>query len=514
MPSAPGKRYILAHDTGTGGDKAVLTDLQGQVIQSAYQPYEVYYPKPEWAEQDPQELWQTVAATTRQVIDKAGIDPREILGVGISAQMFNLLPVDEYCKPVTPMISWLDVRSVHQADRVLKGDLPAFLFRKTGNIPTAKDVIPKILWLKEERPDLWARTAKLLDCKEYILYKLTGQVAIDWHGASVFFMFDPYEKAWSQEVCDALGIPLEMLPLAYPCTRVIGEVTPDAAAETGLAAGTPVVICAGDVAVAQSGSGANAPGKAHLCVGTATWVGLSSNVFHNDPEKPFWALNHIDPDKWIIAGEMETGGGALMWFRDAFCQEEDRQANAAGISTYELLGQMAGSVEPGSDKLLFLPWLSGERAPVLDHYARGGFVGLSLGHTKRHLARAVMEGVAFHIRWICEALDQLGLKFGAINTIGGGSTSPVWTQIISDITGHPLRVVEHPQEAGAMGAALSVAVGLGIYPNMEAVDEVIKIHHTVEPRPVNQARYAGLYQEYRALYEALAPIYRNLYEVF
>ena len=148
MPSAPGKRYILAHDTGTGGDKAVLTDLQGQVIQSAYQPYEVYYPKPEWAEQDPQELWQTVAATTRQVIDKAGIDPREILGVGISAQMFNLLPVDERCEPVTPMISWLDVRSVHQADRLLSGDLPAFLFRKTGNIPTAKDVIPKILWLK------------------------------------------------------------------------------------------------------------------------------------------------------------------------------------------------------------------------------------------------------------------------------------------------------------------------------------------------------------------------------
>ena len=174
---------------------------------------------------------------------------------------------------------------------------------------------------------------------------------------------------------------------------------------------------------------------------------------------------------------------------------------------------MAGSVEPGSDKLLFLPWLSGERAPVLDHYARGGFVGLSLGHTKRHLARAVMEGVAFHIRWICEALERLGLTFSAINAIGGGSTSPVWTQIISDITGRPLSVVEHPQEAGAMGAALSVAVGLGIYPNMEAVDEVIKIHHTVEPRLQNQARYADFYREYRALYEALAPIYRNLYEV-
>jgi xylulokinase len=310
-----------------------------------------------------------------------------------------------------------------------------------------------------------------------------------------------------------LGIPLEKLPPAFPCTRVIGEVTAQAAIETGLAPGTPVVICAGDVAVAQSGSGANQAGRAHLCIGTATWVGLSSKVFQNDPDKPFWALSHIDPDKWVIAGEMETGGGALMWFRDAFCQEEDRQAQAAGISTYALLGQMAEAIEPGSEKLLFLPWLSGERAPVLDHYARGGFVGLSLGHTKSHMARAVMEGVAFHIRWIIEALESLGLPVGEINAIGGGSSSPVWTQIISDITERSLNIVEHPLEAGAMGAALAVAVGMSIYPNMEAVDEVIQIHHRVEPRIQNQARYSALYQEYRAIYAALAPIYCRLHEV-
>ncbi len=201
------KQYILAHDTGTGGDKAVLTDLQGQVIQSAYQPYEVHYPRPDWAEQDPEELWRAVAATTKQVIDEAGINPQEILGVGISAQMFNLLPVDENVKPVTPMLSWLDVRSVPQADRVLSGDMPDFLFQKTGNIPTAKDIIPKILWLKEERPELWARTACLLDCKEYILFRLTGKVAIDWHGASVFFLFDPYKKTWFPRGLRGVGHP-------------------------------------------------------------------------------------------------------------------------------------------------------------------------------------------------------------------------------------------------------------------------------------------------------------------
>jgi len=507
------KKYIIAHDTGTGGDKAVLTDLRGQIIHSEYQDYGLNYPKPEWVEQDPEELWRAFAKTTRLVIEGAGVEPAEILGVGISAQMFNLLPIDEHGTPLTPLLSWLDVRSVRQADALLSGDTPRFLFEHTGNIPTAKDVIPKMLWLKEERPELWKRTYKLLDCKEYILFKLTGAIAIDWHGASVYFLFDPYQKTWSQAACERLGIPVEMLPEAYPCTQVIGTVTPQAAGVTGLLPGTPVVICAGDVAVAQTGSGANADGKAHLCVGTATWVGLSSSQFHNNPQKPFWALNHIDPAKWVIAGEMETGGGALMWFRDVLCAIEAQHARQAGTSTYQLINEMAASVEPGSDRLLFAPWLSGERAPVLDHYARGAWVGISLGHTKAHFARAVMEGVAFHLHWICEAMQASGLPVGALNAIGGGSTSPVWTQIISDVTGRELRVVEHPLEAGAMGAALTVAVGLGVYPSVEAIDDVIAIHHTVQPQDRLQERYSQLYAEYRAVYEALSPVFRRLYEV-
>jgi xylulokinase len=505
------KAYLLAHDTGTGGDKAVLTDLQGRVIHSSYRPYPVHYPRAEWAEQDPEELWQAVAATTRTVLEESGIEPAQILGVGISAQMFNLLPVDEACRPVSPMLSWLDLRSTAQADRILSGDTPSFLFQHTGNIPTAKDIIPKILWLKEERPDLWARTWKLLDCKEYIIFRLTGKVATDWHGASVYFLFDPQRKAWSEAACLRLGIPVEMLPDAYPCTQVIGEVTPQAAQATGLLAGTPVVICAGDVAVAQSGSGANAVGKAHLSVGTATWVGLSIAPFVNDPVKPFWGLNHIDPSRWILAGEMETGGGALMWFRDAFCQEEAHQAEQSGLSTYQVLSQMADSVEPGSDRLLFAPWLSGERAPVLDHYARGAWIGLALSHTRAHLARAVMEGVAYHMRWICESIESLGLPIGAINAIGGGSTSPVWSQIMSDVLGRPLHIVEHPLEAGAMGAALTVAVGMGVYPDMDAVDGLIRIHHTVEPRPALARRYGRMYEEYREVYDALAPVFRRMH---
>jgi xylulokinase len=507
------KKYILSHDVGTGGNKAVICDLNGQVLFSDYIPYGISYPNPEWVEQDPDELWDAVAASTRKVIHDSGIDAQEVAGVGISAQMWNTLPVDEHGVPLMPMMSWLDLRSVEQADRVGQGKMAELIYQNTGNIPTAKDSIPKILWLKEERPSIWDRTAYLLDCKEYILFKLTGKIAIDWVGASVYFLFNPYTKFWSEEVCKVTGIPLDKLPPAYPCTEVIGEVTEQAARETGLAAGTPVVICAGDVAVAQSGAGANREGKVHLCIGTATWIGVSTSTFKNDADKPFWGLSHIDPKKYIIAGEMETGGGALMWFRDVFCQEERRLAAEQGRSTYELISDLAATTPPGADKLIFLPWLSGERAPVLDHYARGGFVGLNMSHTKGHAARAVMEGVAYHLRWISEAMERLGFTIDGYNAIGGGCNSPEWLQIISDVTGRELRVVKNHLEAGASGAALAVAVGLGIHANMDAVDDLVEISRVVEPQETYRSRYTDLYQEYRQLYLALSPIYRRLYKI-
>ncbi len=505
-------QYILAHDTGTGGDKAVITDLHGRVIHSAYQAYGLSYPRAEWVEQDPDELWQSVAATTRQVIQESGISPADILGVGISAQMFNALPVDEHCKPLTPMLSWLDLRSIHQADRLRGNDMPAFLFRHTGNFPTAKDVIPKILWIKEERPEVWERTAQIFDCKEYIVHKLTGVAATDYVGASCYFLFDPYQRGWSAEACQRLGIPLDKLPPAYPCTDVIGEVTQEAARITGLLPGTPVINCGGDVAAAQSGAGANRDGKAHLCIGTATWVGVSTSEFRNDPDKPLWGLSHYHPNKYVIAGEMETGGGALMWFRDTLFENQAGQPSGE-LSTYALISNLAESLEPGADKLIFLPWLSGERAPVLDHYARGAFIGLTMSHSIAHMARAVMEGVAYHIRWICETMERLGFHFDQVNAIGGGCKSEIWPQIISDVTGKELHVVEHPLEAGAMAAALCVAVGMGIHASMDEVDDLIQIRRVVRPASAPQKRYDALYKVYRQLYSELAPLYREMYEI-
>ena len=506
------KKNILAHDVGTGGDKAVITDLTGQVLATAFSEYGVNYPQPGWAEQEIEVIWSAIAQTTRRVMDRARVPPDEIAGVALSAQMFNCLPVSESGAPLCPMISWLDQRAVRQADHILEHPGASFFFEHTANVPSAKDVIPKILWLREQRPDIWARTYKLLDCKEYLLQRLTGNNAIDFHGASVFFLFDPKKKAWSLPVSDALNIPIEMLPEAYPCTEVIGEVTQSAARQTGLAAGTPVVICAGDVATAQIGSGALSPGIADLSIGTATWVGVTSDTIVNHPDKPLWFLSHVDDDYWILAGEMETGGGALRWFRDTLLSEQSAGAKDGMPSSYALINQMAASVPPGADNLLFLPWLSGERNPVPDHYARGGFIGLGLGHTRAHMARAVLEGVAFHIRWIVETIQALEVPLKTLNAIGGGATSDIWLQIIADITGLEIRVVKWAQEAGAVGAALTCAIGLGLYPDVASLESVIQFSHTVQPiHDQRQARYESLFRIYIDLFEALRPFNKALY---
>ncbi len=310
------KKYIIAHDTGTGGNKAVITDTKGTILNSVYHSYPLIYTGPGRVEQDPEVIWEAVAKTTCSVIRESGIEPDDIIGLGITAQMFNLLPVDANGRPLMNMISWLDERSIDEADKLAAADERAFFYDHSANIPMAKDIIPKIVWLRKKLPDIWKKTYKLLDCKEYLIHKLTGKFIIDRHGASVFFLLDPYTGRWSLPLLDKLNIPLDMLPEIRSPVEVIGTVTEKAAHAAGLKPGTPVVLCAGDVAAAQSGSGADGEGMAHLCLGTAAWIGVSSGKLYNNREKPFWALQHADHNKYIIAGEMETGGGALMWLRE------------------------------------------------------------------------------------------------------------------------------------------------------------------------------------------------------
>lgn len=502
-------QYILAHDAGTTGDKAVLLKRDGTLIESSYTPYSLKYPRADWVVQDPEEIWQAVARSGREVIARAGINPADIVGMGVTAQMFNMLPVDKNIRPLIPMISWLDRRTITQAEAIRESGYSDLLFRETGNVHSAKDIVPKILWYKENYPDKWKQTHKILDCKEYIIYQLTGKIAIDWHGASVYFLFDPVKRLWSRTACQVLGIPEELLPEVHPPQNIIGEITLSAAKKTGLREGTPVVMGLGDVGAAQVGSGAIGAEEAHLCLGTASWVGLSSSRFINDQEKAFWALNHAVPDRWIIAGEMETGGGSLMWFRDNFCQGGSKPEKEK--ISYREISNMASAVVPGSDKLLFMPWLSGERT-IMDHFARAGFVGLSMNHNREHMARSVMEGVAFYLRWIIEELENKDLTIEMMNTIGGGSTSTVWTQIIADVTGKRLKIVENTQEVGAIGVALTATAGLGLYSRLEeAAKQWVSYSQVVEPQwRIKETVYDNLFQEFKEIGNLLTPVFRRI----
>ncbi|NOY10457.1 MAG: hypothetical protein GXP33_16610, partial [Spirochaetes bacterium] len=518
------KKYIIAHDTGTGGDKAVITDTKGTILYSAYHSYPLIYSWPGWVEQDPEVIWEAVAKTTCSVIKESGIEPGDIIGFGITAQMFNLLPVDEKGKPLMNMISWLDERSIDEADKLTDADERAFFYDHSANIPMAKDIIPKIIWLRKRMPDIWRKTYKLLDCKEYLIHKLTGKFIIDRHGASVFFLLDPYTGRWSLPLLDKLNIPLHMLPEIRSPAEVIGTVTEKAAHTAGLKPGTPVVLCAGDVAAAQTGSGAGGEGMAHLCLGTATWIGVSSGQLYNNREKPFWALQHADHNKYIIAGEMETGGGALMWLREKLLNRggpAEIDANAkgtagnisdekGGIMSYEVLNDLAEQVKAGAEHLIFAPWLSGERAPVLDHYARGAFIGIGLNHGKGHFIRAVMEGVGYQLKWIIDEMEKTGLNITTIHAVGGGIKSMVWPRIISDILGRDLSVVKDPVNAGAVGAAFMAAVGLGLYGNTEETDGFVGISNIVKPCKENREVYDNIYPVYRRIYDALSPIFPEI----
>lgn len=504
------KEYILAHDLGTTGNKAVLVDFKGNLLTADYESYSVEYHGSEAVFQDPQVLWGAIAKTTRSVIEKEGIEAEQIACVAVTAQMFNMLPVNQKMNPIMPMISWLDRRTVEQAEWIINTGKQKKIFDHTKNAVSAKDIIPKILWFKENYPEKWKHTYKILDCKEYILYKLTGRVAVDWHGASTYFLFDPYQRTWSREACQAVGIPTRILPDIYSPTKMIGSITKQAAERTKLKEGTPVVLGLGDVGAAQIGSGAVADGEAHLCIGTATWVGLSSEQLINNLEQKFWALHHVVPNRWIVAGEMETGGGCLMWLRKILFPNGAVNAKGDELNLYQKMTEMVASVNPGSDGLLFLPWLSGERT-LLDHFARGGFLGLSINHTRAHLVRAVMEGVAYHLRWIIDEIEKLGLPIEIINSLGGGSTSDIWTGIIANTTARKLRIVNNPQEVGAIGAALTAAIGLGLYPSLEdASADWVDYQRFVSPDTGSELKvYEDSYQEFKTIAEALKPIYRS-----
>lgn len=501
--------YFLAHDAGTGGNKAVLVDGNGNVCATAFVAYPTHYPHPDWAEQDPEDWWHAVVTSTRQVMDQSGVSLKEIIAITHTTQLLGIVPMSSKSHvPLRPAIIWLDGRACHQAEQIMRKFLGPRVFSLIGGAElSGKDGLPKLLWLKEKEPDLYREMDCFLDVNGYLTYRSTGEKVMEWSCASAFG-FDVGKKDWLRGVFRYIGLDQAKFPRLVRSVDQVGGLTSEAAEAFGLLEGTPVFGGSGDVMSTAIGSGAVGEGEGHIYLGTSGWVGVTTGKAFTG-NHGIVCMQAADPKKALLMAEMETAGACLKWIADNFYQAEKADPNVPNV--YALMDQKTLMVPPGSDGVICTPWIYGERSPVSDTWVRSTFFNLSAEHTREHLLRAVYEGVAYNLRWMIEIVEkQFGFPVPVLRLLGGGARGAPWMQIIADVTSRRVEVVAHPMEAGAVGVALTAAVGLGMYPDFMALKKVVRVEREFEPQSCNAECYEELYRAYRRLYSCLRDLYHDV----
>lgn len=493
--------YFLGIDSSTTGVKALVIDSAGNVVGTATTEIPYSTPKPLWSEQDPAVWWSGAINSIQVVLNETGLTGHDIAAVGLTGQMHGLTLLDEAGNVLRPAILWNDQRTGAECDDIRAALGKTNLIKITGNDALTGFTAPKILWVRKNEPEVFAKTRHILLPKDYVRYKLTGDFAVDKADGAGMLLFDLSKRDWSVEVLEKLGVPAEWLPQTYEGPAVTGHISAAGAEATGLKAGTPVMGGGGDQAAQAVGVGAVKAGIIALTLGTSGVVFASTDSPFVEPEGRLHAFCHSVPGRWHLMGVMLSAAGSLRWYRDTL---------AAGVDFDSLLAP-ANDIPPGSEGLLFLPYLTGERTPHPDPLARGAFVGLTVRHTQAHFSRAVIEGVAFGLRDSFELMKSAGLA--AINQVrasGGGVKSSLWRQILADVLNAEL-VTVNTTEGAAYGAALLAGVGAGAWPDVDtACEACIKVTGSTQPQPETAARYEGLYAQYRQLYPALKEISHNL----
>ncbi|HUV89744.1 MAG TPA: xylulokinase [Anaerolineae bacterium] len=495
--------YILAHDLGTTGNKASLFDEQGHPVASAFASYETAYPCPGWAEQDARDWWRAVRDSTRTLLASSTVAPGDVAVVCFSGMMNGALAVDAAGAPLRTAIIWADQRATAEEKLLAQRCGMEQLYRRTGHRASASYTAAKVLWIQRHQPDLYACTHQVLQAKDYAAYKMSGVFATDYSDASSTNLFDLARRTWAVDIIEAVGLDPRILPPVYPSSTVIGQVTAQAAAETGLLAGTPVVIGGGDGACATVGAGSVDPGDAYNYVGSSSWIAVTAAEPLYDPQMRTFTFAHLDPRLYFPTGSMQSAGGAYDWF--------ERLLRGAGEARlYDEMGAAAATVEPGARGLLFLPYLIGERSPHWNPLARGAFVGLTMAHGRAEMARAVLEGVAFNLKSILDAFLEQGAPIQAMRLIGGGARSALWRQILADVYGLPILRPALVTEATSLGAAIAGGVGVGLFPDFRVARTIVAVEEAERPDPAHTERYAALYDLFRRTYTALEPIFNQL----
>jgi xylulokinase len=495
--------YYLGLDIGTSGAKALLVTAEGTPVASDTQEYPLLIPRPQWAEQNPDDWWDGIVTATQNILQKSGVRAEEIAGIGLSGQMHGSVFLDKDNQVIRPAILWCDQRTQAECDWITAQIGSENLVKFISNPILTGFTAPKIVWLRDHEPTNYAKVAKVLLPKDYIRFKLTGVHATEVSDASGTALFDVARRTWSQEVLDAAQIPRTWMPECAESIEITGYVSAEAARAIGLTAGTPVVGGGGDQAAGAVGSGIVETGLVSNIVGTSGVVFAYADTPATDPQLRVHTFCHAVPGKWHVMGVTLSAGGSLRWLRDTFFQPEGVVGRTIGEDPYTLMAQGAARVAPGSEGLIFLPYLTGERTPYPDPNARGTFFGITLRHTRAHFARSVMEGVSYALNDTFLIFNELGIPITEVRASGGGAKSPVWTQIHADITGHE-HITLSVDEGPALGAALLAAVGTGAYATVaDACRAAIRPVTRTTPQPKSQALYQRSNAVYRALYPAL-----------
>ncbi len=494
------RKLLMGIDIGTSACKVAVFAESGEVLAQSSAAYEVLYPNAGWAEQNPEDWWKASCRAIREVLEQ-GIGAEEICGVGIDGQSWSAIAVDRSGEVLCNTPIWMDTRAESicaQWKRELGEDR---LFAMSGNPVQPMYTMPKVAWYRENRPEVYRRSYKILQSNGFIAYRLTGELSQDVSQGYGWNCFDMANCRWDEGLCREMGIEPGLLPDLVACHQVVGGVTPRAAEQTGLRCGTPVVAGGLDAACGTLGVGVIEEGQTQEQGGQAG--GMSICVSSATADKRLILGAHVVPGLWLLQGGTVAGSGSLRWFEQEFGAAERALAGERGTSSFEEMSREAEQVLPGSEGLIFLPYLSGERSPIWDARAKGVFYGVDFSKTRKHFVRAVMEGVAYSLLHNLRTAEAAGAHVESMYAMGGAANSLIWTQIKADVTGKPIRVPD-ADTATALGAAILAGVGTGVYPNFrEAVSRTLRIRREHLPNPDNTEIYQRRYETYRAIYENL-----------
>ena len=491
------EQFLISHDLGTSGDKATLFTTDGRLIRSYTASYDVHFFNGNYAEQDPENWWDAVCEATRAVLE--GEDENKVAAMSFSAQMQGCLPVDKHGRPLRNSMIWADQRAVKEAKHLEKELGADRIYRITGHRVSASYSIEKLMWLKKHEPEVYKKTYKMLQAKDYIIQRATGNYVTDYSDASGTQALNLRKLEWSDEILKAADIDKDKLPELKKSTDVAGYIQERVAGEIGLPAGTPVVCGGGDGPVSAVGAACIRDGEFYLTFGTSAWIGGTTTEPFIDEDKTVFCFAHVIPGKYMPCGTMQAAGSSYSYIRHALCDD----------MPYEKLNELIEKSPAGAENLIFLPYLLGERSPRWNPNTSAAFLGIKPEHEKKDYVRAVIEGIAMNMELILKAYRKQA-KIETMNLTGGGAKGQIVAQILADVLGVRFRMPDCVEAATGIGAAVSAGVGVGVFDGFEEIRRFLKFEKQVEPNKENQQVYEKLKPVFDEAYTCMLPLYEQL----